>query len=280
MYSLKNYTEQCYNIGSPSPNPTRSPLKELPTSQIDSEYSFSPENLTRVRKDSLKRKIGDQDSDIESDSESVPKRVKMNKKDKAEFMSLISEQIAKQIKIQYEANNSTLVNTINGALETKLATLENQIKGISDETKSELSIIKEDISKLKDKVTESTEINYEELKNKLVPVVKDDIVSAIKVDLKSESDAVNAVWKATLADKVWEAEHNMIIFNKAIANNPQQDVSEFLEKDMNLDNETRSKLSIRRACRLGKGRNNQPPPLLVSFSHPSERNLVLNHRKI
>ena len=128
MYSLKNYTEQCYNIGSPSPNPTRSPLKELPTSQIDSEYSFSPENLTRVRKDSLKRKIGDQDSDIESDSESVPKRVKMNKKDKAEFMSLISEQIAKQIKIQYEANNSTLVNTINGALETKLATLESQIK--------------------------------------------------------------------------------------------------------------------------------------------------------
>ena len=41
MYSLQNYKDQCYNIGSPSPTPAKSPVKRLPKT-IDTQFAFTP----------------------------------------------------------------------------------------------------------------------------------------------------------------------------------------------------------------------------------------------
>ena len=78
---------------------------------------------------------------------------------------------------------------------------------------------------------------------------------------------------------MWEAEHNLLVFNYNVSKAPLDDSKEFLETEMKVTGDTLLKLHLKRATRLGKGKNNQPPPLLLQFSHPSDRNTVLNHSK-
>ena len=113
----------------------------------------------------------------------------------------------------------------------------------------------------------------------MVEKVKDDIVEVVKNDLNVDPGVLDSVWKSTLTDKVWEAEHNLIVFNRRSFDDPEKDAKDFIEKQLQLNEESLNKIKIRRSFRLGKGRNNQHPPLLISFSHPSDRNLVLSHSK-
>ena len=44
---------------------------------------------------------------------------------------------------------------------------------------------------------------------------------------------------------------------------------------MKASDEIVTKINIKSATKLGKGESNKPPPLLIRFSHPSERNMML-----
>ena len=44
MYSLNSYKEQVYNLGSPQPNPSQSPLESLP--KVSQEFKFSDSKVT------------------------------------------------------------------------------------------------------------------------------------------------------------------------------------------------------------------------------------------
>ena len=296
MYSLKKYSEQCYNIGSPQPSPARSPFQELPPNK-DLEFDFSPSptkklspiKIRATRKTSKRKLESSLDTSVD-DSEVSPKKARiMDKKTKDEFKAFLAE--------QNRVNTETMTNSIKVTLETRMDALENQMKNISSETKAEVSSIgtqlnklredtatklsnmQEEFSQLKSTVTEVAANNLEELKDSLVPIVKNEVVNEVKTELKGEFKAIDAIWKANLADKVWEAEHNLLVFNCSVSKTAMDDSKEFLEKEMSIDAETMNKLHLKRATRLGKGKNNQPPPLLLQFSHPSDRNSVLSHSK-
>ena len=297
MYSLKSYSEQCYNIGSPQPSPARSPFQELPPNK-ESEFEFSPKppqvtppadlKVTQTARKQPKRKLATS-PDVDDSDNSAKKAKIMNKKEKQEFMDFLAEQL------RISAKNIT--DSLKTTLETRMDALENQIKTISTDTKSEisnistqlnelkenteakLSSVQEEFSELKTTVTETAKNNFEELKDTLVPLIKNEVVNEVKNELKEDFKAIDAIWKTNLSDKVWEAEHNLLVFNYDVAKTPLDDSNEFLEKEMQVPNDTLSKLHLKRATRLGKGKNNQPPPLLLQFSHPSDRNTVISHSK-
>ena len=297
MYSLQSYTEQCYNIGSPKPTPVRKPFEELPSTQ-ESEFDFSPNSTPKINqpkthvttRKQLKRKLVIHEPDLDIDSETSPKRAKiMNKKDKEDFMTFLAE--------QSRISSESITRTLQHTFKTRMDTLENQIKIISTDTKTEISKIGTNLKEIKDNteaklasiqnefgelkhmVTETVTNNLEELKVTLVPIIKDEVVKDVRAELKSEFNAVDAIWKANLAEKVWEAEHNLLVFNYNVSKAPIEEAREFLEIEMKVSGDSMSRLHLKRASRLGKGKNNKPPPLLIQFSHPSDRNHVLSHSK-
>ena len=113
---------------------------------------------------------------------------------------------------------------------------------------------------------------------KLLLFLEEQIVPKLKTEVKSDVlKAVSATWKAQLADKVREHEHSAIVFGFPVSRGSLDDAKMFLEKDLKLSRKSFNKIFLKQAVRLGKGDGNRPPPLLMHFSHPSERNLVLSH---
>ena len=295
MYSLKSYTEQCYNIGSPKPSPSRHPFQELPASKDTSQFDFSPiseqtVSPIKISVTTRKRKLEHSTSDPEPESFSSPKKArKMNKKDKEEFMKFIAEQsrissdaISSNLQKTFDSRMDTLesqIKTISAETKAEISGLGSQLKDIRDSTEAKLSNIQDEFGRLQTMVTETANNNLEELKETLVPIIKDDVVRSVRSEMKSEFNAVDAIWKSNLSDKVWEAEHNLLIFNHNPSKAPIEDAKEFLEKELNLNADSLNKIELKRALRLGKGKNNKPPPLLLKFSHPSDRNHVLSHSK-
>ena len=76
MFSLKSHLEQCYNIGSPRPSPTRSPFKSFPfLRESASNFELSPpRQSTGSETKSSKRKADQADLDLPSDLKSSLKK--------------------------------------------------------------------------------------------------------------------------------------------------------------------------------------------------------------
>ena len=147
MYSLKSYSEQCYNIGSPLPSPARSPFEELPPNK-ESEFEFSPICLNKVSPVKAQSKPVKRKLDTSSDSKDEffdmsPKKAKiMDDKVKEEFMTFIAEQSRKSAE--------AITNSLKTTFETRMDAIESQIKDISKDTKKEISNIGTQLNELKD----------------------------------------------------------------------------------------------------------------------------------
>ena len=128
-----------------------------------------------------------------------------------------------------------------------------KIRSQTKSTEAKLSSIQEKFGVLKNTVAETANNNLEELKETIVPVVKEYVVKEVKTEVKGEFSAMDAIWKGNLADKVWDAEHNLIvfIFNHNVSKSLMDDSKVFLEKEMQVSSDTLDKLYLKRASRLG-----------------------------
>ena len=90
---------------------------------------------------------------------------------------------------------------------------------------------------------------------------------------------VRATWNAIQAQKVWEHEHSLLVFGFASSKSPTEAALDILKTNLKISEENMMKISVKKVIRLGKGDGNKIPPLLITFGHPSERNLALNHSK-
>ena len=122
--------------------------------------------------------------------------------------------------------------------------------------------------------------NIEEIKDALVPVIKAEVIDAVKKDLKNEIiPPVKATWDAMQAQKVYEHEHSLLAFGIESNKPPFEAASNLLKEELKISEENLLKISVKKAVRLGKVEGNKVPPLLITFGHPSERNLALSHSK-
>ena len=205
MYSLKSYSEQCYNIGSPLPSPARSPFKELPPNKA-SEFEFSPTPSTKTSpvktsRKQVKRKLDSVSESKDKVSENSPKKARiMDENVKKEFMDFLAE--------QSRISAQKITDSLKATLDTRMDAFETKIEDISNDTKDEISNIGTKLNELKDNteakfstihdefnslkttVTESASNNLEEIKETLVPIIKADITNEVKAEFKVEVKAV------------------------------------------------------------------------------------------
>ena len=76
-----------------------------------------------------------------------------------------------------------------------------------------------------------------------------------------------------------EHEHYLMFFGFGSNKTPLEATGGILKKKITISAENLLKVSFKKAIRLGNNEVNQIPPLLITFRHPNERNLVISHSK-
>ena len=124
------------------------------------------------------------------------------------------------------------------------------------------------------------EDKFEAYQNDRQPATKADqnlIEDAVKSYVDNSSDDT---WKANLAREVFEHEHGVIVhgvrFDCSSENSKLEAVKKFLKESLKASEDLIRKVRVKEVVRLG-GDNGvgKPPPILIKFGHPTERNQVL-----
>ena len=320
MNSLQSYKDQCYNIGSPSPTPSKPPLTRLPK-KLESEFDFSPlkspPKTTKIRTKTDRSKIPTVSSSKKRKPETQGPPNKSPKKSKM----CSKEEMLEMFAHQQENNDCKMVDTIKVAVEaaitglninsrmdgfsTKLDTLtehntksndavQTQMTGVQGQMRTLQSSVDDNRIKFESKLVElegqinlfqenalsSAGVTKDDIKDVVLPMIDDEVVPRIKNEVKREIlSPIKATWNAMQAEKVFEHEHSLIIFGLNVTKNPIEAAGDFLKNVLKVSNENLLRISVKQAHKLGRGDSNRPPPLLIKFGHPSERNLVLTHSK-
>jgi hypothetical protein len=340
MNSLKHYKDQVYNLGSPSPTPSRSPLTSLPRN-LETEFEFpeTPSSKSKPKRNTNKTKIPKISSATKRKLEctektgSPPKKLKMMSEDQfQEYLKKLddkAEQTKKETDELFAKNLAHFENRLDGLARdtdesitkgmskfgTRLDGLAKKLDKVIDdnsetkaEVKSEFVNIKEQVSglqtsvdthrikfenklvilegnfqQLSESVITASLNNTKEIKEALIPLVKEvkeEVSNSVKKDVKADIlPPVRATWNAIQAQKVWEHEHSLLVFGFASSKSPTEAALDILKTNLKISEENMMKISVKKVIRLGKGDGNKIPPLLITFGHPSERNLALNHSK-
>ena len=127
---------------------------------------------------------------------------------------------------------------------------------------------------------ETTTQNIQEIKDSIVPTLKDEVIDVVKKQVKEEvMSSVRSTWIAIQKQRVWEHEHCVLIFNFNFSTSPPEAVRALMRNELKISEENALKISIKQSYRIGKGSASRPPPLFVRFGHPSERGIILSHTK-
>lgn len=165
------------------------------------------------------------------------------------------------------------VNALTETFENFKDTIENNNKALEQK----MNLMEGEFAKLHDKVDNCVGKAAEEVRAAVTPIIHDEIVPKLKADIKNEIvKSVDGTWKAQLADKVQEHEKSAIVFGFPVSRDAFDDSIDFIENHLKLDKKSIDNILLIGASRLGKGSNNKPPPLFMTFSSPIDPNLVLS----
>ena len=238
MNTFESYKDQCYNIGSPSPNPKKSPLKKF-SKNVESEFNFdSPKTRTprpKALKASVSKSAGSKlpitlstskkrSLDSSNKVTSSPKKLKMDElrdmflkqnKDQQAFMEKLSsrmDNLYEKLEGITDDNKSS-----NNAIQTNVAGVESSIKELQssvddNRVKFEEKFIQleSQFDKFQENALNSMITTKEDIREAVIPVVEE-LVPQIKEDIKKELAApLKATWSAIQADKVKDHEHAII----------------------------------------------------------------------
>ena len=128
MFSLNNYKEQCYNLGSPEPSPSRPPLQAFPKVNHnellnDFEFPLSPIKIKINTRQSKKKAINDPEQiNILKTPTKKPKTMK--EEELRAFLTGITQKMD-QFSVQLASNTEQSAKT-----EQNLATLTNSFANL------------------------------------------------------------------------------------------------------------------------------------------------------
>ena len=272
--SLANYKLQVYNPGSPFPSPQADSFKAFPT------VSTNPENPLKLTFSNRKRSRNASSDDSE-DSMSPKKRTKMMKKEAV-------KELVRELKDELRSDNEASMKTVkedfakffaeervkaNVEMKTQFTTIQTQLATISQSLKQTEENKAETDARLK-----SLEERFDRFENAKNEGGNDiNIEDTVKNVVGNLSDST---WKANLVKEVFEAEHGIIIHGVRMhdANDDARKafIKTFLHDDMKASTDILNKVRIKEVSRLGSDNTAaKPPPILVRFGHPTERNLIL-----
>ena len=282
--SLLNYKQQVYNPCSPNPNPSLSPLKCLPRTDPHFQYNsvtINPDNPLKLTIGSAsKRKLsGDLDSSQETDT-SPSKRMKMMSPEEVEKMN--QSLMQKFQESQNAANQSLLLQITskldkhteeNSSIKTEIGQIADKLDTLTQSQIQEKKTIDDRFKALENK--------YEELNNRLLQSTASTDNVTIEEAVRNYVDNSNeGTWKANLSREVFEHEHGLVIHGFRLLGLSDQEKKEsamkFLREELKASSDLLSKIRIREVTRLGSDTGlGKPPPVLMKFGHPTERNQLL-----
>ena len=305
MNSLESYKNQCYNIGSPSPDPIKVPLASLSKS-VASEFSFpAPNTSPKTSKPRTKincklptptsRKRGSSSLDPSPTISASKKSKMMSPEELRERFDLqrkenheILEKMTSRMDSLFTKLDTITQNNIdsNNAVQDTVNTMQDQVRGLQTSVddnrvkfESKLVELEGQFNKFQENALNSMVTAKEDIKEVVRPMIEE-ITPKIKDEVKKELLApIQATWNTMQAEKVHEHDHSLIIFGLEVAGNTIEAAGKFLRDVLKVSDETLLKISIKEAFKLGKGDGKKVPPFLVKFGHPSERNTILSHSK-
>ena len=275
--SLENYKLQVYNPGSPYPSPKSDSFKAFPTVTIT-----NPENPLKLTFSNRKRSRTTDSDDCDLNETSSVKKPKMMKEEdvKALFKELRSEtkedmesfkkDFAKTFaEEQAKANSQT--NSQFSSIQTQLSTI-TQTLDLSDKTAA-------DNKAEADARMKALEDRMDQLEKEKNEPANEHVIQDVVKNFVDTNTSDTTAWKASLAKDVFEAEHGIIIHGvKLIGVNDdvrKAFIKTFLKDVMKAPEDILNKVRVKEVTRLGNDNAAKPPPILVRFGHPTERNLIL-----
>ena len=266
--SLANYKLQVYNPGSPYPSPKADSFKAFPTVSI-----ANPENPLKLTFSNRKRSRNSDLEDSEASEVSPKKKLKMMKE---EDVKALFRELRDETKNDMETFKKDFAKTF----------AEEQIKA-NAQTNSQFTLIQTQLSS----ITQTLEISDKKaVENKAeadarMKALEDRMDQIEKAGAAHEvvnnchDTSSDSAWKASLTKDVFEAEHGIIIHGVKLigANDDARKlfVKTFLKEEMKASEDVLNKVRIKEVSRLGSENAAKPPPILVRFGHPTERNLIL-----
>ena len=277
--SLAKYKLQVYNPGSPFPSPTVEPLQS---------FVRNPDNPLKITF-SAKRKC-----EFDSPPKSPPKRSKMATKEEIRDMLKESreetiqilktdnkadiEELKKQSKADMLELQAVFAKTLaeeqakaKVELNEKFGTVQNQLESLVKSQKLSVKTVTENKAE--------SDARIKALEDKLENF-QSSVQATPSTSTSLENPPSDSTWKANLVREVFEHEHGLIIHGLRLEcssdTTKQSSIRNFFKSKLNAPDDMLSKLRIKDVCRLGSDNGaGKPPPLLVKFGHPTERNQLL-----
>ena len=166
------------------------------------------------------------------------------------------------------------------AVTEQVSGLKTSLDNTNKKFEDKFAEIEGNLGRIAETVVSANPLNAEEIKEALGPVVKEEVIAVVKRESEKEiMPSVRATWNAIQAQKVLEHEHSLLVFGYESNKTPLEATGEILKKELKISEENLLKVSVKKAVRLGNNEGNKVPPLLITFGHPSERNLVMSHSK-
>ena len=273
--SFLAYKNQVYNPGSPNPNPKTSPLKILPKEhKSPSPYQSTPDPDNPLKLTfSSKRKRAQEAKSPEIQN----KKQKMATKEEIKEMN---EDLIKRFLDAQAVSSKALCEEIKNEIKADIGSIKVKIDSMSDKQEAFAEEVKKDKEKAESRF-EELEKKMEELQNqKNVSnrvTDEDSIQTAVQNYVETASDSS---WKANLAREVFEHEHGLVVHGVRIDakddTTRKEAAKKFIKEDLKASEEIMNRIKIREVVRLGSDNGaGKPPPLLIKFGHPTERNLLL-----
>ena len=261
--SLNSYKSQVYNPGSPHPSPTIEPFRAFPKDLNFSSSKVNPENPLKITFSAKRKRDSNEDKSPESMSPS--KKSKMLSTEQAnEFF----QNLTKQFQETQKEVNSGMRDDMT-VIKNELANMRSSQEKASEDDRKEKEAFKEQF-----KIIESRLESLETSKN----TQADNPPSPSFMNNSSET-----AWKASLAKDVFVHEHGLVVHGIKLEGTDDKTRAEFFSKflktEMKVPDDTIVKIRIKEVTRLGAENEAKPPPILVKFGHPTERNSILPFSK-
>ena len=260
--SLSHYKSQVYNPGSPHPSPSSEPFKVFPRDRNFSSAKTDPENPLKITFSSKRKRdsSNDTNSSEESPIKSPSKKLKMiSKEDAKEFF----DGLTKQFEEKQDKVNAGMINDM-GTIKKELANIRSNQEKKNEEDKKEKDTFKEHLKSIESRL-DQLESSKSDLSSPPSPNM-----------LNTPSDTA---WKANLAKDIFLHEHGLVVHGFKLEGNDDKarvdGIKNFLRNEMKATDDILSKVRIKEVTRLGAENDSKPPPVLVKFGHPTERNSIL-----
>ena len=270
--SFSQYKQQVYNPGSPHPNPRISPLKSLPIDQSSPYNSaiVNPKNPLKIVFCS-KRKLS---SDSETSPLSKPSPKKKFKMMSPEDVKLMTEGIMRQFREGQDESNKGLRDDI--------AIVNRKLDSLSD-NQEKAAIAAQQDKEVTDARLKTLEDKFEEFQKNPQPpaaVMNNNAIEEAVRNYVDNSSCSDDTWKANLAKEVFDHEHGIVVhgvrFDCKDDNSKKESAKKFLKDELKASEDLVNRIRIKEVVRLGADNGaGKPPPILIKFGHPTERNQIL-----